>query len=282
MAEEMTAEQAYASASAAIARAGAEGATYLNFGGKFSATDQVWQQLPALTRLPPELADLTRLTRLDLDGTQVGDAGVSALSGLVGLQLLDLQRTQVGETGLAVLSRVRGFLCPGGQWGEIWLVGRPALQNPELAQIYRQHNGGERTKKLFAWLRGKYPAPTDPPPDRPVGGSYHLPDDGPVTSDPVHAGAAAAELEALRAELTHKAAALIGALEGSNQHQRLSGTAARYCDRLDRPVPDIRLDLLFSAANTLRQALQGHQAADRAGEFNRMLPGEAGPMRWPI
>lgn len=74
----MSAEEAYARAQAAIAKAKAEGATelFLDFDNGFGDVRQ----------LPPELAELTDLTRLDVDGTQVED--LEPLSTLTALQTL--------------------------------------------------------------------------------------------------------------------------------------------------------------------------------------------------
>lgn len=59
------ADTAYANAEQAIAKAKAEGATELRLDSRSG--------FKALTTLPPEIADLTTLSRLDLDGTQITD-----------------------------------------------------------------------------------------------------------------------------------------------------------------------------------------------------------------
>ena len=148
----------------------------------------------------------------------------------------------------------------------------PAIEDEEISK-----NGnldgqfrGDDLARLFALLRDR--DTNNPPADLPLGGSYHLPPQGPITSAPVHADAVGDEMEALREDLVVKAATLIAALEGSNQHAAVSTAATHYRDRMGKPVPEIPLNLLFSAANSLRAALTAHETADAQGYLNDMLP----------
>ncbi|NKX75000.1 leucine-rich repeat domain-containing protein [Rhodobacteraceae bacterium R_SAG3] len=59
------------------------------------AVSLVGEEFEALDRLPPELATLTRLQDLTLQGTQVSD--LAPLAGLTGLQVLDLDDTEVRD-----------------------------------------------------------------------------------------------------------------------------------------------------------------------------------------
>ena len=138
----MTSEEAHERARAAIAGAKEEGTTFLNFGVGIGEDSEVHDFLPALTSLPAELAELTTLTRLDLDHTEITDAGLSALNHLTGLQTLVLNETPVTDEGLSALTgltdlqtlflsgtritkaglrqlaAVDEFLCPGGILGD--------------------------------------------------------------------------------------------------------------------------------------------------------------------
>jgi hypothetical protein len=106
----MTPEQeAYAIAEQCIAEAKARGARYLNLSPLHDSVDDdeylIEPKLRHLTRIPPALAELTGLTRLDLDNTQVSD--LAPLAGLTGLQTLDLNGTQVSD--LAPLAGLAGL-----------------------------------------------------------------------------------------------------------------------------------------------------------------------------
>jgi hypothetical protein len=94
------ADDAYAEAKRLIAEAKATGAVTLRF--DVAATR-------ALIQLPPEIADLANLSRLDLDSTQITD--LTPLAALTGLRTLYLNNTQITDfaplaalTGLSTLS----------------------------------------------------------------------------------------------------------------------------------------------------------------------------------
>lgn len=84
--EEDAAAKAYELAQAEIARAKAEGLSVLSFDSS---------AFRALDRLPPEIAELEALRRLDLDNTRITD--VSPLSGLTGLRELWLNNSRVKD-----------------------------------------------------------------------------------------------------------------------------------------------------------------------------------------
>ncbi len=98
------AEKAYQAAQQAIAEAKATGDTRVFLSG---ATD-----MNALTTLPPEIADLSGITQLLLDNTQVSD--LTPLSALKGLSGLSLRGTQVSD--LTLLSGLSGLT-------HLWLDG---------------------------------------------------------------------------------------------------------------------------------------------------------------
>jgi len=79
-------DDAYKAAQRLIAKAKAEGAPVLSFGA---------DETRALTRLPPEIADLSALRSLDLDNTQIAD--LQSLTALTGLTTLSLNSTQITD-----------------------------------------------------------------------------------------------------------------------------------------------------------------------------------------
>jgi Leucine-rich repeat (LRR) protein len=80
------ADKAYEVAKALIAKAKQKGSPELDLSRK-----EFWP----LTHLPPEIADLTALTELDLANTQVAD--LSLVAGLTALTVLYLSNTQVAD-----------------------------------------------------------------------------------------------------------------------------------------------------------------------------------------
>jgi len=89
-------DDAYKTAQRLIAAAKADGSMRLSFD-----TDET----RALTRLPPEIADLSALRRLDLDKTRITD--LQPLAALTGLTTLRLNNTQV--TDLRPLAALTGL-----------------------------------------------------------------------------------------------------------------------------------------------------------------------------
>ncbi|MEM9062145.1 MAG: leucine-rich repeat domain-containing protein [Pseudomonadota bacterium] len=114
---------AYEFARQKITEAKAEGATRLDL--DLRVTDN---KIRALTTLPPEIAELTALTELDLSNTQVSD--LTALAGLSGLQTLYLNSTQVSDlTALAGLSGLQTLYLNSTQVSDLTaLEGLSGLQ----------------------------------------------------------------------------------------------------------------------------------------------------------
>ncbi|MEL7463425.1 MAG: leucine-rich repeat domain-containing protein, partial [Pseudomonadota bacterium] len=93
------ADIAYRIAEERIAKARAEDLPFLNLSPEGrQAYGVAWEaeaRLAALPALPPEIANLTALQRLDLRSTQVAD--IAPLASLSALHTLSLQNTQVAD-----------------------------------------------------------------------------------------------------------------------------------------------------------------------------------------
>ena len=237
------------------------------------------------------LRELTGLTRLSLDGTQVSD--LSPLRELTGLTGLLLDGTQVSDlsplhelTGLAQLS-INGI--PAADLRPLRKLTRLATEpdvrgltfkdtgatriDPRIGEIAEIGDKAERARVLFDYLEGwEPPVPALPPADRPDVPAYELPDKGPMRSLDPALGPATEEQEELRQDLVGKANRLIAAIGQSNELADLRGIAEHYLGRISRPLPDIRLQSLYSAANALRTAYEANEQAEREGRLNDILP----------
>jgi internalin A len=92
------AEEAYAAAVAEIARVKARGERKLKLSGpKFAA----------LETLPDEIVQLDKVRWLDLRGTQISDAGLGRVKGMVRLRTLILGGTQISDAGLEQLQGMK-------------------------------------------------------------------------------------------------------------------------------------------------------------------------------
>ena len=162
---------------------------------------ELWLDKPqfhALSRIPPEVAGIARLTRLDLTLTQVSDltplAGLTGLTGLflnrtqisdltpltglTGLTRLDLDQTQVsdltplaGLTGLTVLwltqtqvsdlRPIRALPFDGGDSRPaLWFSSTPATRtDAELARLAEIKDATQRTRETLAYLKTLPPWP---------------------------------------------------------------------------------------------------------------------------
>ena len=107
-----TADQkaAYARAEQAISETGKNSVATLDLSGR--------QGFKHLATLPPDIANLTALTRLDLRGTQVSD--LSPLTDLIALTSLDLEHTQVSDVSpLAGLTALNSLGLNGTQVSDV-------------------------------------------------------------------------------------------------------------------------------------------------------------------
>lgn len=107
------ADLAYA---AAVAEIGQASTTWLELSGSaFSALD----------RLPADIRRMRGLQRLNLSGTQIGDADLGALVGLTELQSLALSGTAISNAGLrhlAVLPKLESLYLSQTQIGDVGLA----------------------------------------------------------------------------------------------------------------------------------------------------------------
>ncbi len=130
------ADEAYRIAEERIAEAKATGAKALNLSPNDSSIGEDEfpgdKRLRALAAIPPDLAGLTALTRLDLDGTQIAD--LAPLAGLTALQTLYLSDTQAADLApLAGLTALQTLDLRGTQAADLApLAGLTALQTLDL------------------------------------------------------------------------------------------------------------------------------------------------------
>ncbi|MGY6632943.1 MAG: leucine-rich repeat domain-containing protein [Alkalilacustris sp.] len=134
------------------------------------------QPLRPLDRLPPEIADLTALTDLGLEATQVED--ISPLSGLTALRWLGLAGTKVSNlTPLAKLSKLQGLCLDNtavqdlrpirdlphlgtGHDGGLSFADTPATAvDAELRRLSKVENDVQRTRETLAYLKTLPPWP---------------------------------------------------------------------------------------------------------------------------
>ncbi|MEM6905378.1 MAG: hypothetical protein AAF568_05750 [Pseudomonadota bacterium] len=100
-----------------------------------------------LTRIPPEIADLTWLTRLDLEQTDISD--LSLLRGLTALTTLDLDDSLATDLSpLVGMERLE----------TLYFDRIPALYtDPRLKELSEILDTEDRTRQTLAYLRGKLP-----------------------------------------------------------------------------------------------------------------------------
>lgn len=217
-----------------------------------------------VTDLSP-LTALTGLSTLSLEHTQIAD--LSPLAALTGLSLLYLSNTQVAD--LRPL-RSLTLLVEEPQFSGLTFTNTPATHiDPRIAEIASFGNHSTRARELFAYLEDWVPPV---PADSPYAPAYDVPDTGPITSraDPPSGGDE--DQEELRQDLIRKASILIEAIGSSNQLSILSGAAQHYQTQVSKDLPRMRLNLLYSAANSLRVALEAHEKAKENALFNDELP----------
>ncbi len=230
------------------------------------------------------LAGLRDLGRVYLDKTQVSEAGLIHLAGLEDLEFLDLDNTQVRD-----LRPLLEFASAREKDGNrsldaLYFRNTPALAlDDTLRELSKVEDPSERTFKTLAYLEevrddwlpgssGLGNSEAGTPEDRPSGPLHILPEDGPVHSVDVPPAGGDADQDALRQDLIEKANQLIETIGQSNELAPLRGQVEHYRARLT--AEEIRIKLLWSAFNTLRQT---YEADDRAEESHRsadLLPPE--------
>ena len=114
----------YAAAEAQVAEAIAKGATYVSL-----------ENVPALRRLPDNLADMPDLRRLTVSDTLIRD--LSPLAGAAQLEYLAVYNTRVSDlTPLAGLSKLTSLNIGKSRVRDLTpLVGLPALERLDMADI---------------------------------------------------------------------------------------------------------------------------------------------------
>lgn len=298
------ADEAYRIAEWLVAQARARRAQSLSFARRECfALDRLPEGIAGLTGLTKlslsgtQVSDLSpletliRLTLLSLTGTKASD--LSPLEKLTGLTELWVDETQVSD--LSPLRALTGLT-------ELWLDGIPATDlrplckltrlatepegygltfkdtgatrvDPRIAEIAEIKDNAERARVLFDYLEGwEPPVPALPPADRTDVPAYELPDQGAMRSLDPALGPVTDEQEELRQDLVGKANRLIAAIGQSNELADLRGIAEHYLGRISRPLSDVRLQSLYSAANALRTAYEANEQAEREGRLNDILP----------
>ncbi|MEO1548950.1 MAG: hypothetical protein AAFR93_00795, partial [Pseudomonadota bacterium] len=114
--------------------------------------------------------------------------------------------------------------------------------------------------QTLAYLRAQRDRVPEPPEDRPHAPSFTMPPGGPITPDTAALAADDPTQAALHEEARRKTRRLITIIGNSNQHAVLRDDAMAYAQVIDPPETDIVADLLLSRFNTLRHALEAHQA----------------------
>ncbi len=272
------ADKAFAAAERLIAGAKRTGATELSLDTK--ATH-------ALTRLPDSIATLAELTSLNLRNTQVSD--LTPLAGMVAMTMLYLSDTPVsdltplagmvgmtwlslGHTPVSDLRVVRAMpkLATGPEHAGLGFNGTKFTQDDAgAAKIAEIKDAGARAAALFEYLKDWVP-PVPEDSDQVPG--FVLPDDGPIRSvDAAPEGGDEDQLD-LQVDLRRKVGLLIEAIGASNELAALKGSATHYRGQIDKPLAKIKLQLLYSAFNTLRVAYEAELAAQAAGRSTDYLP----------
>ncbi len=133
--------------------------------------DNAYEETYALTTLPPEIADLTEVTSLNLANTQITD--LTPIIGLVRIVGLFLDNTQVVDlTPIADLTRITWLRLDNSQvsdlrpmlsltklngssvfWGLEFHNTPATAMDPILAELSEIENEIDRATKTFAYLR---------------------------------------------------------------------------------------------------------------------------------
>jgi Leucine-rich repeat (LRR) protein len=238
------------------------------------------------------LAGLTALTTLMLENTQVSD--LSPLAGLTALTTLSLNSTQVSDlsplAGLTALTTLSLDGTPALDLRPLRNLGKLTESDKRLEGLSFKHtaatradgriaeiaeigDNAERAKTLFAYLEGwEVPVPKDSE----LVPSYIWPVDGPIRSRDAAPNDVDPDQDDLREDLCRKARLLVGLIGDSNELAILKGAANHYLIQIDRPLSNIKLSLLYSAANTLRVAHEADLRAREQSLYNAQLPPKEG------
>ena len=161
------------------------------------------------------------------------------------------------------------------QLSSITFTGTPArTADPALEKFYAIYGDREKAAELQAYLRSRTP----PEPSEPVetGPTFEPQDDGPIllTQSAMDASADPNQAD-MHDECRIKATILTGHNQKiGNQFPTLASSAERYSQLIHRAAADIGARTIWSAANTLRQALEAHLAAVEQGRPMEELPPE--------
>ena len=222
------------------------------------------------------LRGLTGLRSLSLNNTGVTDAGLAALLGLTGLRTLSLDNTGVRD--LRALKDMSSLVEGAKVWGGLSFAGTAATRlDPELKRLSEIGDDEERTRATLDYLRGlgeDWPPVPSLPGDRGEAPAFVLPDIGPLRSEPMPPEGGDEDQLALQEDLRRKVAEVIAAVGGTNEPGpvRVKQSAEHYQRHVNRSLGDIRLKLLWSAANALRNAWEADQRAVEMGRQTEQLP----------
>lgn len=220
-----------------------------------------------VTDLSPLVA-MTEMENLWLNDTVVAD--LAPLSAMTKMQNLTLSNTQVADlTPLSTMTT----LGEKGHLGITFTNTPAAAADPRLGEISMIDDASPRARELLAYLN----RPTPPPADQDDVAPMNVGDDGVVRSqDLAPNNSHDADQEEMRQEVLRKVTDLIGTIGSSNEWAGLGGTAQHYKRQVDRPLDEFKLNILYSAFNTLRLAVEAEESAQAQGRANDYLPPKIG------
>jgi hypothetical protein len=141
--------------------------------------------------------------------------------------------------------------------------------DPRIAEIAETQDSATRARELFDYLKDWVPPV---PADQSEVPPFNVPDSGPISSRDEPPEGGDADQEDLRQDLVRKAAVLVEAIGTSNELAILAGAAQHYQKQVMRELPKMRLQLLYSAANSLRVAYEFNAQAVAQDRHSDQLP----------
>jgi hypothetical protein len=278
------AEKAYAEAERMIAEAKQTGGR-LNFDHPLTI---------AMAALPPEISNMRKLRLLSLSNTQITDAALERISGLSGLKSLYVDNTQITDAGLVYICVLGGLrrlnlintkiidLRPLRQMKSLLEIPEggglsfrncaAAKADPRIAKIAAIEDSKTRAQALFDLIDAGWLPPGEITSDTPTAPSFTLPPDGPMQSQDAAPIGGDEDQEDLRQDLLRKISNTIEAIGTSNEWAGLRASAEHYRTQITKPLPDIRLKRLYSAANTLRVAFEANTQVETLGRNTDLMP----------